>query len=183
MYFFVLSLPWNTSLPAASRSHLVYSFLSHCLTRDSLQSGRSGVARSGSFKPLLQSFESDARLTVHAPTHQEQIENPKPQTRCHIGQLSLEDDGFALCRESVGDFGLNLRSGCRDRPQIRHLPSCYLPYAASMPAACDEFFGDLFADQERMVHRPADSAGSGLPRANSPEWSCNRTPRRSDDEC
>ena len=38
--------------------------------------GGFAIARSGSFKPLLQSFESDARLTVHAPTHQEKIENP-----------------------------------------------------------------------------------------------------------
>jgi hypothetical protein len=46
----------------------------------------------------------------------------------------------------------------------KRLPLRHLPYAASMPAARDEFFGDLFSNQERMVHRPAHSAGCGVPR-------------------
>jgi hypothetical protein len=105
-------------------------------------------------------FERDAGLAAH----QEKIKNTKPDAGRCISELPLEVSVFALRLEVVGDFGSDLWRGCRDRPQIRRLPLRHLLYAASMPAARDEFFGDLFTNQERMVHRPAHSAGCGVPR-------------------
>jgi hypothetical protein len=124
--------------------------------------GLSGVARGWPVEPRLQSFESDAGLVVHAPAHQEKIENRKPDATRGIGKLSLEKGAFTLCREPVSDFGSDLRRGCRDRPQTRRLSLRHLPYTASLSAARDEFFGDLFADQERMIYRPPHSARCGV---------------------
>jgi hypothetical protein len=55
--------------------------------------------------------------------------------------------------QAVCNFGANLRRDRRDFPQVRRLPLHHVPDTASLPAARDEFFRDLFADQERMVRR------------------------------
>jgi hypothetical protein len=68
--------------------------------------GQSGVTQA--FEAFLQLFERDAGLAVHAPAHQEKIENPKPNAGRGIGELPLEEGLFAMRLESVGDFGLNL---------------------------------------------------------------------------
>jgi hypothetical protein len=91
---------------------------------------------------------------TNAPAYQEKIENRKPDAIRGIGKLSLEKGAFTMCREPVSDFGSDLRRGCRDRPQTRRLSLRHRPYTASLSAARDELFGDLFADQERMIYPP-----------------------------
>jgi hypothetical protein len=65
--------------------------------------------------------------------------------------------------QAVCDFSSDLQRGRRDFPQARRLPLLHLPDAASLPAARDEFFRDLFANQERMVRRPKHCAGRRVP--------------------
>jgi hypothetical protein len=117
--------------------------------------GLSGVTQA--FEAFLQLFERDAGLAAH----QEKIKNTKPDAGRCISELPLEVSVFALRLEVVGDFGSDLRRGCRGRPQIRRLPLRHLLYAASMPAARDEFFGDLFTNQERWSTDPLTARDAG----------------------